>query len=130
MATKEAQREYQRQWIARRRAEFFADKLCVKCGSTEKLELDHIDPTTKVHHAIWSWTAARREAEIAKCQVLCKSCHWLKTVEDMKYYEVKHGTSTMYDYQGCRCDPCKAYKKEANAKYRNKHAGVAQLAER
>lgn len=32
------QRDYQRNWMARRRSEFFADKSCVRCGATERLE--------------------------------------------------------------------------------------------
>lgn len=82
MATPEAQREYQRKWKARRRADFFADKCCVRCGSTERLELDHKDPKLKISHNIWSWSKERREAEIAKCQVLCNECHQVKTVEN------------------------------------------------
>jgi 5-methylcytosine-specific restriction endonuclease McrA len=81
-------RDYQRTWIARRRAEWFADKQCVRCGSVEKLRLDHIDAKTKVRrmdHAIWSWSLERREAEIAKCQVLCEECHKLKTAENNEY---------------------------------------------
>ncbi|MEM1416560.1 MAG: HNH endonuclease [Myxococcota bacterium] len=65
--------------MADRRARFFAGKSCVKCGSVERLELDHIDPAQKVTHSIWSWSQARREAEIAKCQVLCRRCHKRKT---------------------------------------------------
>lgn len=68
-------REYQRLWMARRRAEFFGDKACVKCGSDERLELDHIDPALKVSHRIFSWSESRRLAEIAKCQILCHDCH-------------------------------------------------------
>lgn len=76
---KAKQLEYQRKWMAARRAEYFDGKSCVTCGSTESLELDHIDPTTKVHHAIWSWRAERREAELAKCQPLCRDCHISKS---------------------------------------------------
>lgn len=68
-----------------RRAAFFADKVCVKCGATEQLELDHIDRRQKKHHAIWSWSEKRREAEIAKCQVLCRECHIDKTYEARDY---------------------------------------------
>ena len=53
-ATKELQRAYQREWMARRRAAWFADKSCVRCGSTERLEIDHVDRSTKVTHALWS----------------------------------------------------------------------------
>ncbi|AVI04753.1 HNH endonuclease [Mycobacterium phage LifeSavor] len=115
MATKEARREYQRQWIAKRRADFFADKRCVKCGSTEELNLDHIDPTKKVSHNIWSWSQVRRDAEIAKCQVLCLPCHKDKTAADRKYKRL-HGHVGTYDRWGCRCGLCKAAKRVKNAK--------------
>ncbi len=73
------QQEYQRHWIARRRGAFFADKVCVQCGSSERLELDHVDPATKVTSVIWSWSQQRRDVELAKCQVLCHACHVSKT---------------------------------------------------
>lgn len=72
-------REYQRQWIANRRASWFAGKVCTACGSTERLELDHIDPSTKVDSKIWSWAESRRLAELEKCQPLCRDCHYKKT---------------------------------------------------
>ena len=79
---RETQRAYQRAWRAKRRSDFFAGKVCARCGSAENLELDHIDRTTKVSHAIWSWSEARRQAELAKCQVLCAECHKDKTQAD------------------------------------------------
>lgn len=107
--TGEAKRMYQRQWVAQRRAEWFEDKSCAQCGSTECLELDHIERKTKVSNAIWSWSKVRREAELAKCQVLCVSCHRQKTTEELR--QKRHGTSTMYR-NGCRCDPCKERQKK------------------
>lgn len=99
--------------MAERRAEFFKDKQCIECGSTMELELDHIDPNEKVSHRIWSWSQARREVEIAKCQVLCKECHKRKTASQ---YEIthgvkayRHGTSSMYKRHGCRCGLCKLW---------------------
>lgn len=80
----DGKREYQRKWIANRRAEFFKDKSCAKCGSTESLELDHIDRLTKVSNSIWSWSQVRREEELAKCQVLCSDCHLKKTSQEAK----------------------------------------------
>ncbi|QBZ72742.1 HNH endonuclease [Gordonia phage GodonK] len=74
------QRQYQREWRARRRDEWFADKVCVDCNTTENLQLDHVDPSLKIDHRIWSWSAARREAELAKCVVRCHDCHVVKTV--------------------------------------------------
>lgn len=87
----EAKQEYQRQWIAKRRAEFFEGKVCVTCGSKDRLELDHIDRTTKVASSIWSWSQERRNEEIAKCQVLCHGCHLDKTKIQMD-----RGTATSY----------------------------------
>ena len=72
-------REYCRQWMRHRRARFFADKQCEHCRSTQQLELHHDDPNEKTSHRIWSWSAARRAAETAKCQVLCKTCHRILT---------------------------------------------------
>lgn len=56
---------------------------CAKCGSTEALEIDH--PLPRKQHggfvitSIWSWSDAKLETEIVKCQLLCRSCHRLKT---------------------------------------------------
>src|SRR5687768_3680232 len=103
---KAQQAEYQRNWMQKRRREFFAGKTCKQCGSTEDLELDHVDRKSKESHAIWSWSKARREAELAKCQVLCQDCHKKKTREDQK---VIHPCGTMNSYcSGCRCNECKA----------------------
>jgi len=77
---KEAQREYQRRWMARRREDWLsANGPCVKCGSWDDLEVDHIDPSKKVSHKVWSWREDRRLEELAKCQVLCRNCHYAKT---------------------------------------------------
>ena len=59
------QREYQRRWMAARRAEYLAGKRCAFCNSDGPLEIHHFDPAIKVHHAIWSWSQARREATMA-----------------------------------------------------------------
>lgn len=79
----EQRREYQRQWVAQNRAAWLAGKTCAVCGSDQNLEVDHADPTSKLSHRVWSWSKARREAELAKCQVLCRGCHQSKTVEHL-----------------------------------------------
>jgi hypothetical protein len=35
----------------------------------------HFDPFDKVAHRVWSWTPAKRDAELAKCIILCRRCH-------------------------------------------------------
>jgi 5-methylcytosine-specific restriction endonuclease McrA len=72
-------REYQLRWIHARRAAWLAENgPCVRCGSTDQLEVDHRDRREKVMQtrALWSLapTNPARIAELAKCQVLC---HWL-----------------------------------------------------
>lgn len=78
------QRAYQRRWYAERRAAWIAAQggACGRCGRTCQLEVDHIDPTRKLSHRVWSWSDARRTAELANCQVLCRYCHDLKSARD------------------------------------------------
>lgn len=114
------QREYQRDWRAKRRAEWLAGKSCVDCGSIERLEIDHVDPTRKVSHKLWSWTQARREAELAKCVVRCAECHRERSAEQYseRYRQpLVHGTRHGYQTHGCRCDLCRQAQRVHNAKY-------------
>ena len=57
------------------RQEFLSDKVCAHCGTTDNLHLHHVDPSTKRDGYIWHWSEDRRNAEIAKCIVLCSACH-------------------------------------------------------
>lgn len=74
-----------------RRAAWFAGKCCVRCGSFDTLEYDHIDPKTKDpllvrnSYLVWTWPEARRSAELAKCQVLCRPCHRAKSKAEGDY---------------------------------------------
>lgn len=70
-----AQREYQKRWMAKRRAAWFEGKTCSDCGFSDGLEIHHIDPGKKVSHALWSWSKDKRDAELSKCEVLCRDCH-------------------------------------------------------
>lgn len=98
--------QYQRIWIRKRREAFFKGKVCVNCGCSKKLELDHIDPAKKITHVIWSWSKERQAAEIAKCQILCHKCHVNKTKNDMGWY-LRHGTLNGYVSYKCRCSECR-----------------------
>lgn len=113
------QREYAREWMAARRAAWLAaNGPCVRCGSTLALHVDHVDPSTKVSHNVWSWSQVRREAELAKCQVLCRSCHESKTGKENQARmggPLRHGTESMYGKGKCRCDPCRQARRWAKA---------------
>ena len=78
---KNKQREYTKNWIASRRKAWLKENdPCKNCGSWENLELDHIDPSKKVDHKVWSWSEKRRLEELSKCQVLCHRCHKVKSI--------------------------------------------------
>lgn len=116
---RETQRQYQREYLAAKRAAYLNGKYCVECGSTQRLEIDHIDPTQKITHAFWSWSEERRLVELAKCQILCYDCHKKKTIMQTLRKNVPHGTITMYR-RGCHCNECKGAKARDTAAYRKR----------
>lgn len=83
----DAKREYDRKWIANRRAEWLRGKVCEWCGTTENLEIDHTDPDTKEIRVSSLWGMApdnpKRIAELAKCQVLCSHHHDVKSALEL-----------------------------------------------
>ena len=114
---KSIQRKYQKEWMRSRREDFFFDKVCVWCSSTEKLELHHVNPDEKVSHRIWSWSESKRSAEIEKCIVLCNECH--KHIK--KGTKCSHGSSGRYR-AGCRCEKCRNFKSYEMKAYRARKA--------
>lgn len=87
---------------------------CRKCGAAENLQFDHEDPGSKEYAVTPKiWWAKNVDAEVAKCQLLCKSCHTLKSIAEKGHTVAKgtHGTLSAYRY--CKCVLCR----EANAKY-------------
>lgn len=92
---------------------------CVKCGTAQQLEFDHIKPETK------KMTIARASSmnerffweEVAKCQLLCKRHHVEKTASEIG--AVGHGEGKT-GKRGCKCTPCKERKAEYMRNYRNK----------
>jgi len=125
-ATRSDQLKYQREWCAKKRAAFMDGKACVVCGSTQSLEVDHIDPSEKVSHRIWTWSAFRRDAELAKCQVLCNGCHKIKTRAQRPVPE--HGTVSRYSgVQKCRCELCRKANAERGALNKAKQKEALKL---
>lgn len=100
---KETHRLYQRNYLRRKRENFFQNAKCSKCDSKKHLELDHIDRTTKIDHRIWGWSAKRIQEEIKKCQILCHACHLQKSLTERGFAVKKHGWR--YN-KGCRCRIC------------------------
>ncbi len=69
--------------------EFFESNPCVRCGETNPvlLDLDHLsDKKYNISQIIYSHTWDSVCEEMAKCQVLCCSCHRKKTAKDLGWY--------------------------------------------
>lgn len=106
--TKEKMRAYINEYRRKRReyAWNFLGGECIKCSSKSNLEIDHIERETKVSSVASLYTSSKTVflEELDKCQLLCKSCHLIKTKEEVPLVR-KHGT--IYCYQtGCRCERC------------------------
>jgi 5-methylcytosine-specific restriction endonuclease McrA len=81
----EKQRNFQKKWIAKRRADHFKGKKCASCGkevSSKTADLDHKKAKmNRTGHKIWSREKKDRSKEIKKTQILCKACHKRKTAK-------------------------------------------------
>lgn len=81
----EQKRLYQLEWIKNRRQQWIDENgPCVDCGSSDRLEVDHIDPNLKAFEVrdLWSRREEVRELELAKCVVRCYACHLTKSKTD------------------------------------------------
>lgn len=119
------QTAYQKAWRMKRRQAWFAANGPCECGSWDDLELHHVDPGAKVSHRVWSWGAARRKAELAKCKALCASCHQAKTSEYLRAMRLKpivHGTLAAYQRKDCRCEICCSSYSELRSRHRKASA--------
>jgi hypothetical protein len=82
---------------------------CVNCGSTERLEFDHINKDRLTNYrCITAFVDAKWErvlVELKKCQLLCKSCHCKKSAAERGRGNLRHGESSRWR-MGCRCETC------------------------
>jgi hypothetical protein len=123
---RDKQNAYCLEWMARRRSEWFAQHgPCSSCGSREHLEVHHRDRSTKVDHKVWSWSKERRDAELAKCVVLCRPCHGEASVQEGSRMAATHGTRSRYEDAGCRCELCRE-RHLARIRYRNLRRSLRQ----
>lgn len=122
------QKSYQLQRYHARRLEAI-DKLggkCIKCNSLDKLELDHVDRNKKSFKIskLWSISNERFQEEVTKCQVLCRDCHELKTLDELGQVSGKNTHGSLSSYRYCKCDICrKAHNKYAR-EWRKSNLGV------
>lgn len=109
---------------------------CVNCGSTKRLEFDHVKNDREDEgHMISRMLENDWEKlleELKKCQLLCVSCHRIKTGNDVrpldfdivKEYPAQndgHGTHSMYVSHKCRCKHCRAANSVYSRKYMRKN---------
>lgn len=119
-------RGFNQAWRAARRARLveMLGGCCARCGDSEDLEFDHIDPATKAFAIGSNLSRAWDElvAEALKCQLLCPPCHCEKAVEDRP--EPAH-SYYRYWYYGCRCAVCRAANAAKSARLRAQRLGKA-----
>lgn len=57
-----------------KRAEWFAGKVCFRCGAEKNLRLRSL--TGADLHSIWTVSKVRREQILLGCVAMCPSCHY------------------------------------------------------
>lgn len=98
----------QRYHRRRDEAKEFLGGVCVRCGTKEDLDLDHIDRTAKTGNIgkLWSYDEEKFWTEVKKCQLLCREHHIVKTREAGDGRPWRHGTQWAWDKHKCRCEEC------------------------
>lgn len=88
MPSNEYMREYMKRRYHQRRAKAFEilGNKCTHCGSTDKLEIDHINPKDKLIplNKLWNIMYGLFIDELKVCQLLCKSCHKQKSDAELR----------------------------------------------
>lgn len=108
-----------RQWMVT-----FLGGVCVVCGTTKHLEIDHIDPATKRIQpgSQWSSPLGKLVDELEVCQLLCKTHHTEKTLRDKKQLSARNVHGTLSSYRYCKCTLCRSAKAAYMKRYKQKMA--------
>lgn len=134
MRTKEEYNAYMREYNKRRywklkaEAHEFLGGKCAECGNTDRLEMDHIDPSTKTVDVsrFCSMSRVRFLEELKLCQLLCHEHHKAKTIREKS---VEHGGG-LTGKKNCRCELCAPLKNAyARQLKRNKRKRVSSSTE-
>lgn len=115
-------KEYHREYYKKRRQEIldYLGGACVVCGTSDSLEVDHINKTEKSFNISKKMSVKNNSTELDKCQLLCQKHHREKTSRENSGFT--HGTRHGYMNHRCTCPKCSAAKRawydERNAKRR------------
>lgn len=117
----EKMRAYMLERYHRRRAEFVSEwgGKCIDCGTTDSLEFDHADASSKlldVGKLFTSYTDSKIRAELDKCVLRCTDCHIIKSRSE-DWETVGHGEG-ISGKRNCPCDLCRTKKSDYNRAYR------------
>lgn len=115
MTKRENYNEYMRKYMLKRYHRRRSDSIeklggkCVVCGTTDNLEIDHIDRSTKTMaiSGLWSCNIQRYEAELKLCQLLCEQHHKENTSRENS---VDHGGGKT-GKRNCYCELCAPLKR-------------------
>lgn len=104
-------KEYHKDYWHKRRKKIidYLGGSCAKCGSTENLEFDHIDPNKKSYDISRGMSLKNNKEEIDKCQLLCNICHLEKTT--MENSGITHGSIYSWMKIKCECATCQKSKR-------------------
>lgn len=103
-------KEYHREYYRKRRQAIFdyLGGVCVVCGTSEGLQVDHIDPEEKSFDIKSKLSVKNNKAELDKCQLLCEKHHLEKTLDQRQPFT--HGTVYAWMKKKCVCEDCLAAK--------------------
>jgi len=95
---------------------------CILCGAISNLAFDHKNPNIKSFNitSMLTYSLTKLKKEINKCQLLCSSCHNIKTLKEQnkKIAIGTHGTLSSYRY--CKCSKCRLAKHEYMKKWKQR----------
>lgn len=99
--------EYRMAWYHKKRGEYFADKCCAECGSTDRLYLLNLDPhkTNDDLRNIWSCKESIRQQLLANCTILCRD-HWTRRRRPKEEEDRPHGDLRYALKSRCYCLWC------------------------
>lgn len=83
--------------------------VCVECGASTDLQIDHRDPADKSFSLgrMWSVSKDRYLAELEKCQLLCAEHHLAKTLAERGQIPARGTHGTLSSYRYCHCVVCR-----------------------